>query len=311
MNDHRRKREGLLYGIGAYGLWGLLPLYFKRVAHLPPLEVLAHRVVWSFLLLALIAIFAARWGDVLQVLRSRKMLLALGLTTVLIAINWGTYIYAVSSNRVLQSSLGYFCTPLANVLLGVVVLKERLRTAQVAAVGIAALGVLNLASTGMQFPWISLVLATSFALYGLFRKMIELGGVVCLLVETLLLVPVALAYLAYESRVLTPGFRIPLDTTSALLLASGLVTALPLLAFTAAARRLRLSTLGILQYLAPTLQFSLAVFAFGEPFSRVQLASFTLIWIAVALYTFDSLRAYKEHRENLIAQLAASGSEVA
>lgn len=311
VNDSARQRQGLAYGVLSYGLWGLLPVYFHAVSHLPPLEVLSHRIIWSFFLLITLAVTGARWAELAQVFRERKTLVALTLTTLLIAVNWGTYIYAVSTRQVLQSSLGYFTTPLANVLLGVIVLKERLRMAQLGAIVLAAAGLLNLASTANQFPTIALILAVSFSLYGLLRKMIRVDAVVCLLVETLLLLPPAGIYLLHRASVATPGLRWPIDRTGVLLLASGLVTALPLLAFTAAARRLRLSTLGILQYLAPTLQFSLAVFVFGEPFSRAQLMSFVLIWIAVGIYTADSLRAYKRHRDHELAELNAAACEAA
>jgi chloramphenicol-sensitive protein RarD len=220
-------------------------------------------------------------------------MLTLLVTTVLIAVNWLTYIYAVWTRQVLQSSLGYFITPLVNVLLGVVFLRERLRIHQTLAIGLAAIGVLILTFTSDQFPWIAMTLAVSFAFYGLLRKTVAVDGLLALLIETVVLLPVAAGYLGYlalqgESAMATGPTR-----TTWLLLASGAVTTVPLLLFAGAARRLRMSTLGILQYLAPSVQFSLAVLVFNEPFTRAQLASFCCIWVAVIAYSLSSLRLYR------------------
>jgi chloramphenicol-sensitive protein RarD len=275
-------RTGLLCGLAAYGLWGLIPLYFKSVAGIAPLEVLAHRGLWSFVMLLLLS------GWLGRVLRHPRLLAMLSVTSLLIAVNWLTFIYAVVSRQLLQSSLGYFANPLVSVLLGVIFLRERLRPYQVASIALAATGVLVLAAMVGQVPWISLTLAFSFAFYGLLRKVMPVDGMVSLTVETGLMAPFSLAYLGW----LAAGDQFTGNTLPALglLMLSGPVTTIPLLFFGAAARRLRLSTLGILQYVTPTGQFLLAVLAFGESFSMPQLLSFACIWTALAIYSAGAYR---------------------
>jgi chloramphenicol-sensitive protein RarD len=295
-SEHEQSRLGLLFGLGAYGLWGLIPLYFRALRHMPPAEVLAHRIVWSFvLLLAMLAVWR-RLREVGAALRTRAIIARLAASTVLIGINWFTYIYAVSVERVLETSLGYFITPLVNVVLGMVFLKERLRPVQLVALTMAAAGVLNLALREEGVPWIALTLAFSFALYGLMRKTVAVDASLGLFVETLLLTPAALLLLATfaatgQSEALDAGWP-----TFGLVVLGGLVTTVPLLLFAGAARRLRMATLGFLQYLAPSIQFLLAVLAFGEPLSQVRLLSFICIWVAVALYSGDTLWAYRTRR---------------
>lgn len=282
---------GLVYGAAAYSMWGLIPLYFKAVAGVSPLEILAHRAAWSFLLLAVVVYAVGRWPELWEELRSPKLLAMLGVSTLCIGLNWLLFIYAVESRQVLQSSLGYFINPLVNVLLGVAFLGERLRPLQKVSIAIASAGVLVLSALVGTVPWISLALAFTFALYGLLRKLMPVDGLVSLTVETLLMTPIAVAYLGYLSatgEATASGPRL-----WGLLALSGPVTTVPLLFFGAAARRLRLSTMGILQYLSPTLQFTLAVVVFREPFTIAQLASFALIWTAIGIYTADSLRAMR------------------
>jgi len=296
-------KHGILYAIAAYGSWGLIPLYFKSVAKVAPVEVLAHRALWSFAMLAVLVALLGRWSELRQELQSHKLLLMLGLSTLLIAANWLMFIYAVISGQVLQASLGYFINPLANVLLGVVFLRERLRPCQTASIALALVGVLVLAVFVGKVPWIALALATTFALYGLMRKLIPVDGLTSLTVETLVMTPVALAYLGYlgmtrETAGNTAG-------TIGLLALSGPVTTIPLLFFAAAARKLRLSTMGIVQYLSPTLQFLLAVVAFHEPFSTAQIVSFACIWTAIAIYTADSWRAVRQDRLALLEPFGA------
>lgn len=298
MNDDQNasSRLGLIYGLGAYGLWGIIPLYFRLLMYLPPLEVLAHRIVWSFLLLAGVIVARRRGPDVLRALRQRSVMLRLSASTAFIALNWFTYIYAVSVERVVEASLGYFITPLVNVLLGVLFLGERLRPLQVVSISLAALGVVNLTVAEQGLPWIAISLAVSFAFYGLMRKTVAADATLGLFVETMLLTPVALLTLAgfhitarAEAVAATPGIV-------SLLVLGGLITTIPLLLFAGAARRLRLTTLGFLQYLAPSIQFLLAVAAFGEPFSAVRLATFGFIWTAVGIYSADSLWSYRLQR---------------
>jgi chloramphenicol-sensitive protein RarD len=282
-----------LLGLGAYGLWGIIPLYFRFLTHLPHWEVLAHRIFWAFLLLALVIVIRGRVPDIVRILRSPAVLTRLAASTLLIGLNWFTYIYAVFTAQILEASLGYFITPLVNVLLGVVFLGERLRPLQVISLVVAAVGVLNLALLGHGVPWIALTLACSFAVYGLIRKTVAADAMSGLFVETMLLAPPALVFLTVlqlgdRSITLTSGIG-----TIGLLALSGGVTTVPLLLFAAAARRLTMASLGFLQYLAPSLQFLLAVFLFGEPFAVTQLASFACIWTAVAIYSASSYWAYR------------------
>ncbi len=296
--DQHRPHYGVLFGMAAYGLWGLIPLYFKAVAQVAPLTVLAHRALWSFVVLAVLVLLLGRWGELWRELESRKLLLMLAVSTLLIAANWLLFIYAVETRQLVEASLGYFVNPLLSVLLGVVFLRERLRTAQTLSIALAVVGVLILTRLMGQFPWIAVALALTFGFYGLMRKIMPADGLVSLTVETALMTPLALAYLGYL------GTAAPTSGSGTapllLLMLSGPVTTVPLLFFAAAARRLRLSTLGILQYLSPTLQFLLAVAAFGEPFSSAQLLSFACIWAAIAIYATDSLRAARGGRIEVV-----------
>ena len=290
--ENRSSRDaevGLAYGIAAYAWWGLIPVYFKLVAHLPPLAVLAHRIVWSFVFLAaLVALRRRQWGELRELLRSGRTLGILAASTVLLATNWGTFIYAVSENLVLQASLGYFIVPLVSVVLAVTVLKERLRAWQSFGVALAAVGVAVLTLVRGGLPVIALSIAFSWSGYALLRKIAHAGPLIGLAVETAMLTPLAAAYALWPRAAATiPAFDY------ALLMLAGVVTALPLLWFTAAAKRLRLSTVGFLQYLAPTGQFLLAIFAYGEPFGGGNLIGFAFIWAALAVYSVDSLRAYR------------------
>src|SRR5437588_3108949 len=287
-------RGGIAFGLAAYGLWGLMPLFFYLLRHIPPVEILGQRVVWCGLLLAGVLTLTRRWGELARCLRSPRTLGTLTLTTLLIAANWFAYIYGVNTGRTVQTSLGYFINPLLNVVLGMAFFRERLRRGQAAALAIACVGLAILLSTTSEVPWIAFTVATSFALYGLFRKTIPtVDGIVGLTAETLLLSPLAVAFLAYLGA--TQGLSLGAfdRTTDSLLLATGVVTAVPLICFAEAARRLRLATLGFLQYLAPSLQFLLAVAVLGEPLSRTQLVSFACIWAALFVYSLDSLRAYR------------------
>ena len=280
---------GWAFGFTAYGLWGVIPLYFRLLGHVPPLEVLAHRAWWAFLLLAL-TIFGLGIGDhVRAVVRDRRTLLTLVGSTFLIAANWYTYIYAVNTHQVMQAGLGYFITPLANVLLGVVVLGERLRVLQLIAIVLAASGVVMLTSYTGEVPWIALCLTISFSLYGLLRKIARAEALVGLFVETTLLAPLALGYVGYLAWQGVGSFTVDDPRTIGFLLLSGPVTTVPLVCFAAAARRLRMTTLGFLQFLAPMLQVAVAVGLMGEQFTVAYQRSFPLIWAAVGLYLADAV----------------------
>jgi len=282
-------RTGLILGVGAYVSWGLLPLYLKLLHAVPSLQVLSHRVVWSLLLLAVVVVALRRVRAIRAAARGRTLGL-LCASAALIAVNWLVYIWAVQHAHVLEASLGYFINPLVNVALGVVVLSERVSRVQWVAVAIAAAGVVVLAINGGGQLWISIALALSFGFYGLVRKVAAIDALGGLTVETLLLGPVALGVIWWAGAHGQGawGHDARLDT---LLVLAGAVTAAPLLMFAAAARRLRYATMGLLQYLAPTLQFLQAVLLFGEPLRPVHFVTFALIWTGCALYAFDSVRA--------------------
>ncbi len=283
-------RKGTAYGVAAYLIWGLFPLFFKTLSHLAPSEVLAHRIVWSWACLAGVVAAGGVGGRVWAVLRDRRRLATLAASTLLICVNWFVFLYAVASGQVLQSSLGYFITPLVSVLLGRLVLGERLPRVQAAAVALAAGGVAVQAVLVGEVPGIALVLAASFGGYGLVRKLSRVDAVTALTVETTLLVPAASAYLvrlALEGR---GAFLAGSPGQDGLLVLAGAVTAAPLVLFGAAVGRLRLATVGLLQYIVPTMHFGLAVLAFGEPFGAGHLASFSLIWAGLAVYTWDVRR---------------------
>ena len=277
---------GVGYALGAFGLWGLFPLYFKAVAAIPPPEVLAHRILWSVVFVALLLFALRQWPAVRVALGDRRMAGRLLLSAVLIAINWLTFIWAVAHEQVLEASLGYFITPLVSVLLGRLVLGEALARLQWLAVALAALGVGYMLAGLGKLPWVSLVLAVTFGSYGLARKTTPVAAAPGLFVETLLLAPLAIGFLLWLGEAGTFGRVSP--RWDVLLAAAGLVTALPLILFVQAARRLRLASVGLFQYLTPTCQMLLAVFAFGEPFTRGHAVTFGCIWLGLALYSFSS-----------------------
>lgn len=280
-------RTGVLYGVGAYVWWGMVPIYFKAIAHVQPLEVLTHRIVWSVLLLFGMIKLSGRMANVMRILRDRQTMLLLTGSTLLLACNWLTFIYAVISEQILQASLGYFINPLVNIALGYLVLGERMRRPQLISVSLATLGVGYLTYVGGVFPWISLAVAFSFGFYGLLRKIARADALVGLTVETTLLTPAAIAYFAFLSAKGTAAFGEGWKI-SFLLFLGGAITTIPLLWFANAARRLRLSTVGILQYIAPSMQFLLAVLFYGEPFEDHHVVSFSLIWSALLLYSADA-----------------------
>jgi chloramphenicol-sensitive protein RarD len=289
-------KAGPAYALAAFLFWGANPVYFKSVAQVPPLEVLAHRVVWSVLLLAALTTLAGRWRVIAVALSDRRTGFMLGLSTLIISANWLVYIWAISIERVLETSLGYYINPLVNVLLGVLVLRERIDAWRSLAVGLAALGVLNLALRTEGFPWISLTLAFTFAAYGLIRKTVRIEAVEGLLVETTILLPLALGFLGYLALGGSGAFGALGASTDVLLLLAGAVTALPLIWFTAAARRLDYAAVGFFQYIAPSCQFLLAVFLYGEPFTGAHLITFLCIWSALAIVTVRSVLEARRRR---------------
>ena len=280
--------SGALFALAAYVLWGVLPAYWKVLAHVPTPQVLAHRVLWSLVFTLGVVLALRRTPELAEVLRDRRRRLALVTSGLLIGVNWGIFIWAVGAGRLVEASFGYYLTPLVNVVLGLALLGERLVRAQRIAIAIAAVGVVTLGVGLAHAPWLPLSLALSFGLYGLVRKVTRVSSLVGLTLETGLLSPLALGWLAYQSRSQgAPPF--PGDATTVFLLVfSGVVTSLPLMFFASAARRLSLSTLGLFQYLAPTITFLLAVGVYGEPFSAVQGFAFGCIWLAIALYALST-----------------------
>lgn len=280
--------RGIAYASAACLLWGVFPIYFKALQQVAPLEILGHRIVWSLAVCAalLLALRRLRWLADLR--RQPRVLAWFVASSVLVAVNWFVYIWAVNAGRVVDASLGYFINPLVNVLIGAALLHERLRRAQWIAVGVAAAGVSWLTWQAGAVPWIGLVLALSFGLYGLLRKTAALGAIEGLTLETVLLTPIAAAYLLWLVQSGQSGFVQADPVTRLLLLAAGPVTAVPLLLFAAGARRIPFSTLGLLQYLGPSLQLLLGVWLYHEPFAE-RAPGYVLIWIALAVFSIEGL----------------------
>ena len=279
----RNARIGLAFGLLAYALWGVLPIYFKALGDVPAVDIVAHRIVWSLLFLAVLVAVTRGWDQIMTGLRDRRTLRLLLVTSALIAVNWLLYVYAVTSGHILAGSLGYYLNPLMNIMLGRFILKERLTKVQWAAVAIAAAGVSGLAWGAGTTLWISLTLCVTFATYGLLRKIVAVDAIAGLAIETAILFPLALGWLLWGLAAGHPSFGSSENETW-LLVAAGVVSTTPLLLFTAAARRLRYSTLGILQFIAPTLQFIIAVWLYGEAFTTAHAIAFGAIWTALALY---------------------------
>jgi len=294
--EHTVAAAGLGYGVLAYLIWGFFPVYFKALSGVPALQVVCHRIVWSVLFLWLIIVWRRGWRTVLNAFRDRRAVALLTVSALLIATNWLVFIIAVGHAQVIQSSLGYFITPFVSVLLGFLFFQERLRRLQLVSLALAAIGVLLLTIQFGRFPWVALILALTFGSYGLFRKIVSVDSLTGLTVETLLLGPLALGYLIYvssrgESVFLSQGVQ-----TSTLLVLAGIATAVPLLLFASAARRLRLATIGFLQYITPTMHFLLAVLLYKEPFTQAHLASFLCIWGGLCCYSYDAWRGMKAAR---------------
>ena len=281
--------KGFLYGWSAYFLWGLFPLYWKRLDHVPAMEILAHRMTWSLIFLLGLLIISRNLKWIRPAFQNRATFLTYFAAASLLAVNWGLYIWAVNNDFIVETSLGYFINPLVNVLLGRIFFGEKLRRWQFAAILLAAIGVIYLTVVYGRLPYIALVLAFSFGLYGLFKKRGTLDSLESLSFETALLFPFALAYLVYQQAIGVGSFGMVDGLTTTLLGLAGVATAVPLLLFAAGARRIPLTTMGLLQYTAPTIQFLLGVFVFDEPFSRTQLIGFLFIWGALVVYSAESL----------------------
>ena len=283
-------RKGFLLGVAAYAMWGAFPLYWPLLEPAGAVELLAHRVVWSAVVMGLLVLLLGRATQLRALWSSPRTRRILCLAAVVISVNWGVFIWGVNNGHVVETSLGYFINPLVTVLAGVVILGERLRPLQWGAMALAAVAVLGLAVEHGRPPWVALALAFSFASYGLLKKKANAAAVEGLTIETLVIAPVAVGYLLWLGSSGGSHAGVDLPWHLVLLASSGLVTALPLICFGAAATRVPLTTLGLLQYLAPTLQFLLGVTLLGEPMSPGRWAGFAVIWVALALFTADSLR---------------------
>jgi chloramphenicol-sensitive protein RarD len=289
-------RRGFVYAFLAYALWGMLPLFLKAVSHLPALEVVAHRILWSVPIAGAVLVATGRTADLKAALRSPRTVALASLTAGLITINWGLYVWAIAVERTVETSLGYYINPLMSVVMGAVLLGERLARAQLAAVALAVAAVLLLTVEAGGLPWVSLVLAASFAVYGFLRKTLPIGPSQGFFLEVLILSLPALAYVVWLQATGVSSFVHSQPREMLLLLLCGPATAVPLLLYGFGAKLLKLSTIGIMQYIAPTGIFLIAVFVFGEPFGPVRLAAFALIWCALAIYTWSLLSQARDRR---------------
>lgn len=294
INDQKETQLGIYYTMAAFFMWGLVPIYFKQVAHVAALEVIVHRVIWSCLFLALVIVVSQGTRQTWHYLKQRNLMLSLLLCAVVISINWFVFIWAVAQGRIVETSLGYYINPLINIIFGFLFFSERLRKWQVVAIAIAAVGVLYQVILLGEFPWISLALALSFATYGALRKHIKIDATNGLFIETLWLSPIALLLMFWIDQQGLLAFSTEDPSTLWLLLAAGLVTSLPLLAFAAGARRISLTLVGVLQYIGPSMSFLIAVFYYDEPMDIDRLITFALIWCALALFTLEGWVFHKK-----------------
>lgn len=280
-------KTGILYAAAAYLLWGFLPIYWKFLKDTPPGEILAHRILWSFIFMIIIVVAVRKWQPFIEeckrILKNRKQLIGITLASIVISLNWLTFIWAVNHDHVIQSSLGYYINPLVSILLGMIVLKETLTKQQLFSFILAAVGVVNLTISYGVFPWISLALAFTFAIYGLLKKTVSISPMFGLTIETMIVTPIALIYLLVipDSSIKT---EVMFTASGPLLVGAGVATAIPLLLFATGAKQIPLSMVGFLQYIAPTIMLILGVFVYGETFSAAHLLSFGLIWMALIIY---------------------------
>ena len=300
--EQQRARQGVLLAVGAYTMWGIAPIYFKSIAEVSPFEILSHRVFWSFFLLAALLHFGRQWRSVRDIIKNKTKMMYLVTTAILVGANWLIFIWAVTSNHMLDASLGYYINPLINVLLGMVFLGERLRKLQWFAVALAACGVLVQLIVFGSVPVVAIALAMSFGFYGLLRKKVSVEAQTGLFIETLVMLPAASIFLFFIASTPTSNmFENPWQLNT-LLVAAGVITTLPLLCFTGAATRLKLSTLGFFQYIGPSLMFLLAVLIYGEPFTSDKAITFAFIWGALVVFSFDGLRNNRKSRKAMQAQ---------
>ncbi len=291
-----RQLAGIGFGLTAYAMWGFFPLFFRQLAHVSPMDVLSNRAVWACLLVGLLLTLRRQWGKVAAVFGRSRQLLMLTIAAFLIGSNWLVFLWAVANQQVVASSLGYFLTPLVNVLLGLVVLKERLNRLEWVSVALALAAMTNEIVSLGSLPWVSLVLAATFGTYGLVRKQLPVDAVSGLWLETLAMLPVCGLYAFWQAQAGHPVFTGHDLRTTGLLISAGALTALPLMAFAAATQRLDLATVGMLMYINPTLQFVTAVWLFGEPMQSARLLSFGLIWLGLLVFSWSAWGKYRQPR---------------
>ncbi|MUK90678.1 EamA family transporter RarD [Ornithinibacillus sp. L9] len=281
------ERSGIVYAAGAYILWGFLPIYWKAIDEVPAGEILAHRIIWSFVFMIVVVLLLKKWPAFLReckiIIQDPKKLIGITLASIVISLNWLTYIWAVNSDHVIQASLGYYINPLVSILLAIIVLKEKLTKPQTFSVILAGVGVLYLTVSYGVFPWVSLTLAVTFALYGLFKKTVDIPAMFGLTIETMIVTPIALIYLSVIPVNTFTNSNV-LSHTNLFLIGAGVATAIPLLLFASGAKRIPLAMVGFLQYFAPTIMLFLGIFVYQETFSQAHLISFGLIWIALLIY---------------------------
>ena len=296
LENPSEQKKGVYFALAAFGMWGLVPVYFKSLEHVSPLEVLAHRAVWSVAFLACFIVITNRMKDIFTLLKRPKVMYSLAISAAVIALNWLVFIWAVGQDRIIEATLGYFINPLINIVFGFFVFAERLRKMQWLAVALAALAVTYQIALLGELPWVALTLGFSFSIYSVLRKKIPVDSISGLFIETLWLLPISLAYMFWllsngELQFLGEG-----DETMWLLLAAGLVTSFPLLAFAAGARRLSLTMIGLLQYIGPSIAFLIAVFYYNEPMDQQRIVTFILIWVALLIFSLEGFIVQKRKK---------------
>ncbi len=289
-------KEGVIYSILSYLLWGILPLYWKSIESIPPFEILAHRIFWAFLFVGIILIKNSQIKEAIKVIKNKRNLLFIFLSACMVTLNWGLYIWSVNSHHIVQASLGYYINPLIVVFFGVVFLKEKLTKGQILALIIAATGVLVLTVEYGKVPWISISLAVTFALYGLLKKLTNAGSMISLGIETALVTPFALIYILYKQATGVGALFHISGLETVLLICSGAVTAIPLILFAKGAKRVPFSTLGFIQYISPTMSLLIGVFVFNETFTTVHLISFGCIWLSLLIYSLSETKLFKKKK---------------
>ena len=308
MLANSKDHSGFLIAFTAFAFWGLIPLYFKLLSHVPPTEVLGHRVLWSVVLLMGILVAKRQVNEFVTILKRPKTMAWLSLSAILIATNWLGFIWGVSNNRLLETTLGYFINPLLSVFLGYVFLGERLNKVKLLAIALATLAVIIQTVMLGRVPWLALLVASSFGAYGLVRKVTLVSAVPGLTFETLFLLPFTLIYFTVIYQASDYHFRMDDTYTSLLLCMAGFVTTFPLICFNMATKKLPLSTIGLMQYLVPSMSFIIGVFLFEEPFTTAQLVCFSLIWVALAIFTSDSLRSHRKRSRESVPRESISVS---